>query len=235
MYARLLIGTILPLISSSVIYLDCDTFVISPIERLVRAGYAERQAGRRRVRSGQAAHDDGPRHARKTGLFELGADYFNSGVMLIDMPKFAAADVPVRIEGFKRDGILGKLYFDQDMLNLIFRDNWTKLPWRFNVTDPQVAHQAMDCFILHYTGRARPWLLYANVAYRRSYRHVMTNELFYRYMRHRVKRTLGQALAQAHRPEIATPSRSHSAPAPILVRAPGIASRPRRVSWLDHR
>lgn len=188
MYARLLIGTILPAGIERVIYLDCDTFVITPIERLLDQDMQDRPV---------AAVSDpvkqlmmmGRDMREKTGIFESAQDYFNSGVMLIDLPKFAAADIPSRIEQFKRDGILGKLYFDQDMLNLIFRDNWTRLPWRFNVTDPQLAHQAMDCFILHYTGRARPWLIYANVAYRRSYRHVMTNDLFYRYMRHRMKRT----------------------------------------------
>lgn len=187
MYARLLIGTILPPGIERVIYLDCDTFVISPIELLFdqpmdgKPVAAVSDPVKQLMMMGRDMRE-------KTGLFESAADYFNSGVMLIDMEKYAAADIPGRIEGFKRDGILQKLYFDQDMLNLIFRGNWKKLEWRFNVTDPQVAHQAMDCFVLHYTGRARPWLLYANVAYRRSYRHVMTNELFYRYMRHRWKR-----------------------------------------------
>ncbi len=187
MYARLLIGTILPPGIERVIYLDCDTFVISPIEQLFdqpmdgKPVAAVSDPVKQLMMMGRDMRE-------KTGLFDPAQDYFNSGVMLIDMEKYAAADIPGRIEGFKRDGILQKLYFDQDMLNLIFRGNWKKLEWRFNVTDPQVAHQAMDCFVLHYTGRARPWLLYANVAYRRSYRHVMTNELFYRYMRHRWKR-----------------------------------------------
>lgn len=187
MYARLLIGTILPAGIERVIYLDCDTFVVSPIEWLF-----EQDMGGHPV----AAVSDpvkqlmmmGRDMREKTGLFDSAQDYFNSGVMLIDLPRYAATDIPFRIEEMKASGVLKKLYFDQDMLNLIFSGNWQKLPWRFNVTDPQVAHQAMDCFIMHFTGHARPWLLYANVAYRRSYRHVMTNELFYRFMRHRWKR-----------------------------------------------
>lgn len=187
MYARLLIDAILPAGVQRAIYLDCDTFAVSPIETLFEQDMQGRPV---------AGVSDPIRQLNmlgrdirtKTGIFDPAQDYFNSGVMLIDVPKYAAANIPARIEEFKARGILEKLYFDQDMLNLIFKDNWTKLPWRFNVTDPQVAHQAMDPYILHYTGRARPWLIYANVAYRRSYRHVMTNELFYRYMRHRWKR-----------------------------------------------
>lgn len=187
MYARLLIGSILPAGIERVIYLDCDTFVIAPIEKL----YEQEMDGQP-----IAAVSDpvkqlmmmGRDMREKTGLFDPAQDYFNSGVLLIDLPRFIATDVPARIETLKAEGVLARLYFDQDMLNLIFAGRWKKLEWRFNVTDPQVAHQALDCFILHYTGHARPWLLYANVAYRRSYRHVMTNALFYRYMRHRWKR-----------------------------------------------
>ena len=51
------------------------------------------------------------------------APYFNSGVLLIDMTRLAVANVPARIEAFRRQGILDKLYFDQDMLNLIFKDD----------------------------------------------------------------------------------------------------------------
>ena len=90
--------------------------------------------------------------------------------------------------------MLEKLYFDQDMLNLIFMGDWTELPWRFNVMDPRVAHQSMHPFILHYTGRARPWHLYSAVGHRRTYRHVMTNALFYRYMRHRWARSVEAAV-----------------------------------------
>lgn len=184
MYARLLIDRILPVSVARAVYLDCDTMVLAPIERLF-----EQPLGGNPV----AAVADplamlnlmGRDMRAKADIFRSTDDYFNSGVLLLDVKQFAAADVPARIEAFRREGILERLYFDQDMLNLIFKGRWTRLDWRFNVTDPKVAHQAMQPYIVHYTGRARPWLLYADVAYRRSYRHVMTNELFYRYVRYR--------------------------------------------------
>jgi lipopolysaccharide biosynthesis glycosyltransferase len=163
--------------------------VLSPIERLFEWDLEGRTIGAVSdpVRMVNMMGRD-IRH--KTGIFESTDPYFNSGVLLIDVARFAAATVPARIEEFRRTGVLEKLYFDQDMLNLIFRDDWTELPWRFNVMDPRVAHQSMRPYILHYTGRARPWHLYSTVAHRRTYRHVMTNELFYRYMRHRWARSL---------------------------------------------
>lgn len=189
MYARLLLDRLLPEGVTRAIYLDCDTLVLTPIERLYGWDLGGRTIGAigDPVRLLNMLGRD-MRH--KAGIFEGTAPYFNSGVLVVDRTRFAAARVPARIEEFRRDGILERLYFDQDMLNLIFRGDWTELPWRFNVMDPRVAHQTMDPWILHYTGRARPWHLYANVAHRRTYRHVMTNDLFYRYMRHRWVRRL---------------------------------------------
>ena len=184
MYARLLLDRLLPAGTTRAIYLDCDTLVLAPIERLLERDLEGKTIG--------AVSDPlrmvnmlGRDIRQKTGIFESTDAYFNSGVLLIDVARFAAANVPGRIEEFRRNGMLDELYFDQDMLNLIFMGDWTELPWRFNVMDPRVAHQSMHPYILHYTGRARPWHLYSAVGHRRTYRHVMTNALFYRYMRHR--------------------------------------------------
>lgn len=189
MYARLLLDRLLPAGTGRAIYLDCDTLVLAPIERLLTWDLEGKTIGAVSdpVRMVNMLGRD-IRH--KMGIFESTDAYFNSGVLLIDVERLAAARVPARIEEFRRTGILEKLYFDQDMLNLIFRGDWVELPWRFNVMDPRVAHQSMHPYILHYTGRARPWQLYSTVAHRRTYRHVMTNELFYRYMRHRWARGL---------------------------------------------
>ncbi len=94
---------------------------------------------------------------QKTGLFDSAADGFNSGVMLIDMamprrrrhPRGASRGLQAR-RAFSQEA----LSFDQDMLNLIFRDNWKKLRLALQRHRPAGgALQAMDCFVLHYTGR----------------------------------------------------------------------------------
>jgi lipopolysaccharide biosynthesis glycosyltransferase len=53
-------------------------------------------------------------------------------------------------------------------------------------------HERFDIAVLHYTGHAKPWKLFARVAFFRLYRHVMTNDLYYRYMRHRVRGRLAR-------------------------------------------
>jgi lipopolysaccharide biosynthesis glycosyltransferase len=82
------------------------------------------------------------------------------------------------------------------MLNLLFRDRWTELEWRFNCIDPWFAQQALNPYIIHYTGHNRPWQILNLVAFRNVYRHVMTNALYYRFWRHNLKRRWAKRLSR---------------------------------------
>jgi lipopolysaccharide biosynthesis glycosyltransferase len=186
-YARLVLDRILPAGIERVIYLDSDTLVIAPIERL----YEQDMRGMpiAAVSDPFGMHIMMGRDMRsKAGIFDPADRYFNSGVLLIDMPSYIAMDIPARLEELKQKNILEKLYFDQDMLNLIFHERWTALNWRFNTIDPWRAQQALGPYIVHYTGDNRPWYLFSLTPYHHMYRHTMGNELFYRFMRHRWKR-----------------------------------------------
>lgn len=188
-YARMLLDLLLPKEVERVIYLDCDTMVIAPIEELWAADLGEKAIGA--VADGWALFQMGGRDmVEKKGLFDTAQPYFNSGVLLIDRARYAAADIPGRVAQMGADGILNRLYYDQDMLNLIFSNNWQALDWRFNVIDPRPPHQAMGVKILHYTGKRRPWNLWSGTAFARAYRHVMTNDVYYRFMGERRKRAL---------------------------------------------
>jgi lipopolysaccharide biosynthesis glycosyltransferase len=192
-YARMLLDRLLPADVARVIYLDCDTMVMGPIERLWDADLAGCALG--------AVSDpwrlfnmNGKDLAEKRDIFDPALPYFNSGMLVIDRARFAAARIPDAIADLSTRGIIERLYYDQDMLNLIFRGNWAPLDWRCNLVDPRMAHQALDPLVLHYTGQFRPWSLLAGmfqtVAFGRLYRHVMTNDVFYRFWRERWARRL---------------------------------------------
>jgi lipopolysaccharide biosynthesis glycosyltransferase len=189
-YARLLLPAVLGRVER-VLYLDCDTMVVKPVEQLIETD----MAGKTIAAVPDAARliiAGGRRMREKSDLFDLSKSYFNSGVLLIDLKRFAAADVPARLEALIADGTMNRLYYDQDILNLIFTDDWRELDWRFNVVDPRPPHETLGPHIVHYTGERRPWHLLAgltrSVAFARAYRHVMTDEVFYRFMRERWKR-----------------------------------------------
>jgi lipopolysaccharide biosynthesis glycosyltransferase len=186
-YARLLIDRLLPPEVERIIYLDCDTMVRDRIEDLYdidMQGYPIAA-----VRDVMGAFIVGGRDIRSNrDLFDTADPYFNSGMLLIDVPKYRAIDVGARLEAAITDGVMARIYYDQDLLNLIFKNNWLVLPPRWNTIDAHYSHEAGDPAILHYTGPFKPWHLFSNAAFRRTYRHVMTNELFYRFMRHRWRR-----------------------------------------------
>lgn len=185
-YARLVLDRILPADVRRVIYLDSDTFVIAPIELLYEQDmHGNPIAG---VADPFAMHIMMGRDMRaKAGIFDPAEPYFNSGVLLIDMDGFKQSRVEEKLQEIIDAGLIPKLYYDQDLLNLIFRGRWTKLNWRFNTIDPWRAQQAMGPHIIHYTGDQRPWYLVSLAPFHHMYRHTMTNELFYRFWRHRMK------------------------------------------------
>ncbi len=188
-YARMLLDHFVPKTLKRIIYLDCDTMVACPIEELFDVDLAGHAVG--------AVFDTQSMKAKmgydikgKGDIFKPGDEYFNSGVLVIDLDKFRQADIPARMREFEISGIINKLYYDQDMLNLIFRGDWHKLHWRYNVIDPRQPHETLQPKILHFTGGRKPWNLFPGVAFASTYRHMMTHSLFYRFWRFRIKRRL---------------------------------------------
>jgi lipopolysaccharide biosynthesis glycosyltransferase len=196
-YARMLLPELLPAEVDRVIYLDCDMLVRAPIEQLYDMDLGGQPLGA--VRDALAPFIPLRRDmVQNADLFDGADPYFNSGMLVMDASAWRQIDLRAEIAALATRGALGKLYFDQDLLNLIFRNRWQELPWRWNVIDANKAHEALDPAILHFTRVHKPWGVLAGVmhatAYARWYRHVMTNALFYRFARHRWKRWWKQRL-----------------------------------------
>ena len=190
-YARLMIDRLLGPGVERVLYLDCDMLVRDGIEKLFDTDMGGRPIAA--VRDTSGAFITGGRDLRANrDIFDPADAYFNAGMVLIDVAQWRDADIIGRLEQALTDGVMARIYYDQDFLNLVFANNWQQLPWRWNTIDARHAHEGLDPAILHYTGEAKPWGIFAGmfhwVAFGRLYRHVMTNELFYQFARHRWKR-----------------------------------------------
>lgn len=186
-YARLLVDQLIDPGIERILYLDCDTLVRAPIEELYEAEMGGKPIAA--VRDTVGAFIVGGRDLKdKRDLFDIADPYFNSGVVLIDIPKWRETKIIDTLERRIADGTMARLYGDQDFLNLVFKKNWQRLPAMWNLIDARSVHEGLDPNLVHYTGPQKPWHLVSLVAFRRVYRHTMTNELFYRFMRHRWKR-----------------------------------------------
>lgn len=190
-YARLMIDRLVGDDVGRVIYLDCDMLVRDTIETLYESDLQGQAIAA--VRDSIGAFITGGRDLRNNhDLFNIADPYFNAGMLLIDIAKWRDADIIAQMERALADGVMARIYYDQDLLNLIFAGKWRQLEWRWNTVDARHAHEGLNPAILHYTGEAKPWGVFSgmlqSVAFARLYRHVMTNELFYRFARHRWKR-----------------------------------------------
>jgi lipopolysaccharide biosynthesis glycosyltransferase len=192
-YARLVIDRIIGAGVPRVLYLDCDMLVRAPIENLYDIDLQGFAIAAVRDTIGDFIVAGRDLRANRD-IFDTADPYFNAGMLLIDLEKWRAADILGRLEEALASGVMERIYYDQDFLNLVFRNDWLRLAPTWNTIDARHAHEGLDPSILHYTGEAKPWGLLAgmrqSVAFARLYRHVMTNAIFYRFARHRWKRKL---------------------------------------------
>ncbi|MCB1020944.1 MAG: hypothetical protein KDC27_13510 [Acidobacteria bacterium] len=185
-YARLLLDRLLPPEVGRFLYLDSDLFVRAPIEDLIGmdlgddAIAAAPEPGRHRLIRGDDMRS-------RTSPFDAADPYFNSGVILADRARWAAADLPGLLKRLRESREIAGLYHDQDVLNLAFRGKVRMLDPLWNLTRPHPALRALDPHIVHYTTGLKPWGTIPWVAFGTSYRHVMTRSLVARYARHRRK------------------------------------------------
>lgn len=183
-YARLFLHEIVPSEIERLIYLDCDLFVRVPIEKLYELDLGDNAmaAGLDPFRTGfQTRRDHKPKR-----LFDPADPYFNAGVLLIDTRKWTEIDIVGTITQTLDETEIASLYFDQDILNYVMKGRWHVLDYRWNLQEPKTVHEPMDPFIVHYTGVKKPWNLLGRIAFKRHYRHTMTNEAFYRFYRERM-------------------------------------------------
>ncbi|KKC31369.1 glycosyltransferase family 8 protein [Devosia psychrophila] len=187
-YARLVLDRLLDPAIARVLYLDCDILVRDDVATPYEWDLDGRPIGA--VRDSIGAWLVGGRDVRgNRDIFDVADPYFNAGIVLIDLEGWRQADIIGKMEQAFADGIMQRIYYDQDLLNIVFRNNWLQLPWRWNTIGPLLAHESLDPAILHYTGTKKPWGIWVNwrrsIAFARFYRHVMTNEIFYAFVRHR--------------------------------------------------
>lgn len=184
MYARLMFGRILPKNVSRLIYVDCDIHVRHAIEELYEADLEGRPVG-------AVADPHSPRFSngrdvnQDRDLLDPADPFFNSGLLLIDLDAWRKRDIVGELRRLDDQKLLGRFVNDQQLLNYLFKQNWTPIDSGWNTLAASRVIEALDPKAVHHTGRDKPWNVITRAPFARVYRHVMTNELYYRYMRYR--------------------------------------------------
>ena len=119
-------------------------------------------------------------HVRNEAYWELHKkeNYFNSGMMLIDLPKWNSLEISQKTLKILNENPEKIIYVDQDALNIALEDNFLLVSEKYNYTYTHIPKelsikelkkQLSDITILHFT-LSRPWHFLCRNPYRYLYR-----------------------------------------------------------------
>jgi len=104
-------------------------------------------------------------------FFSKFSNYFNSGVLLINLVKWRKLNVKKKC--FELIDIYGSFeYADQDLLNIVLKDSWSELNYKFNYLYPTPITQTKlkTPIIVHFAGKGKPWARASGGKYGRRWR-----------------------------------------------------------------
>lgn len=128
MYYRLALPQLAPPTLSRVVYLDCDIVVTGDLR-----GLREVDLGGNAIAGVYDVGVEAEEFAGRFGLTPRRLSYFNSGVLLIDLDRVRAGTEFQDVIGVLQTRFDDLEYIDQDALNIVFWDHWTRLDPIWNV------------------------------------------------------------------------------------------------------
>jgi len=160
-YLRLFVPDLLPELRK-VLYLDCDLIVRSSLVALYEMDINE-------YIFAAVPHRDLERSA-VLGIGEN--DYFNSGVLLLNLVKWRKINATDRLRDFILQYPAKIHYWDQDALNAVYFRQYLRLDekWNFiNSTTKSSELEALDVRIIHFAGMHKPWSPFSTHALKEEY------------------------------------------------------------------
>ena len=161
-YARLSIGDYFEAGEQRAVLLDSDMLVLADIAEFHDSDLRGAVIGAcRDPFIPTVSSIDGLADWKQVGLAS-DSPYFNAGAMVVDLDQWRRQRITVRVAEFidrHRDRLN---QYDQDGLNAILAGAWTELDPRWQC-HPRLEHAlgvrlASDPFIVHFSGRLKPWL-----------------------------------------------------------------------------
>lgn len=169
-YCRLYLAELLPQDLDKVLYLDGDVIVRHALLPLWNVDLGENAvAAASDCSSGRIEY-----YNRLEYPFELG--YFNSGVLLVNLKYWREHQVLEDFESYMDKHADSIQLWDQDVLNVVFRDKKVSIPLKYNLQHPflwkksdsydywkleqEVLEAREDPCIVHFTGTFKPWRIF---------------------------------------------------------------------------
>ncbi|PRX09383.1 UNVERIFIED_ORG: lipopolysaccharide biosynthesis glycosyltransferase [Martelella mediterranea] len=162
-YYRLVMHDYLPADVEKAIYLDADTVVVEPLERLWAIDLEGHPVA--------GAPDDAGLHQARRLRLDAAHRYFNAGIMVFDIARFREMELTDEILAIFRAQGPFIISQDQDILNILFCNDTKLLPlcwnagtriYRSNPLEPAYSEaEALEAArapaIVHFTDAKKPW------------------------------------------------------------------------------
>jgi lipopolysaccharide biosynthesis glycosyltransferase len=185
-YYRILLPKILPYSISKLLYLDLDIVIMKDISSLWL------------IELNNYSHlgikNLGINEMYKNNLgMKSESEYFNSGVMFINLSWWRKNKVYEKSLFFMRNHFELIRFWDQDVLNIVLEGKWKEMPFEFNAQEQIFRKDMQNLYldktkvmayfnptIIHYTGggSSKPWF--------KECRHLLKNEYVYYFYKSRV-------------------------------------------------
>ena len=162
-YSRLLLDQKLPVHIDRALWLDTDVIVNSDISQVYHADLKGNVIGAVEDVSVNHLTAEHIQHLQKDLGIENPQDYFNSGVLLIDLQKWRAQAIGQKAVAFARQHYHAMHAQDQDVLNAVLKGNWEHLPGKWNQSQ-YLPNLNENEGIIHLIGKCKPW--HADYEYR---------------------------------------------------------------------
>jgi UDP-glucose:(glucosyl)LPS alpha-1,3-glucosyltransferase len=136
--------------ADEVLYLDSDIIVNASIDELLKLD----------IQNWAVAVVPHPESEREATLSIPAQEYFNSGVMKINLKHWRKNFITDQLVKFVRNNDSKIKYWDQDALNVVLAGNYLKLPPKWNFIDSNVTLEDVmlrDIRIIHFAGMHKPW------------------------------------------------------------------------------
>ena len=172
MYYRLLIPTFIK--SNKALYLDCDLVVLGCIRDFYNQDISDFYLA--------GVKNFGFDYHQKLGM-DLCADYFNSGVLLINIKKWKQDKLLENVMMYIHSNSHNLMYPDQDALNAVINGRWKKAHLKYNQQSnffvyvntlkgrelDEMVYSISTPTIIHYTGSSKPWHFLNNHKFKKYY------------------------------------------------------------------
>ncbi|WP_158827761.1 glycosyltransferase family 8 protein [Mucilaginibacter lacusdianchii] len=162
-YYRMFFPALVPSTVQKILYLDTDIIVIGNLAELYNTNLNGYPAAAVAEVNATPSRPD-------LGIHEIGS-YFNSGVMLMNVPEWKAQNVTERAIQFVQDFPEKIVWMDQDALNVVLMNNYVKLHPKYNVIPfdiplylPKIKYREFlsSKVIIHYTLKEhKPWVMFS--------------------------------------------------------------------------